>query len=46
MPSSAADQGAQQGDLQIEQDNPPALRRYRRVGFQPSHHDPYRIPTP
>ena len=44
--SWAAEQGAQQGDLQVEQDNLPALRRYRRVGFQPSNHYHYRIPTP
>jgi ribosomal protein S18 acetylase RimI-like enzyme len=44
--SWAADQGAQQCYLQVEQDNLPALRLYRRVGFQPSHHYHYRIATP
>lgn len=44
--SWAADQGAHQLYLQVEQDNLPALRLYRRVGFQPSHHYHYRIATP
>jgi ribosomal protein S18 acetylase RimI-like enzyme len=45
--SWAADQGAHQLYLQVEQDNLPALRLYRRAGFQPSHHHYYyRIATP
>jgi N-acetylglutamate synthase len=42
----AADQGAHQLYLQVEEDNLPALQLYRRFGFQPSHHYHYRVATP
>jgi N-acetylglutamate synthase len=42
----AADQGAQQLYLQVEEHNLPALRLYRRFGFQPSHHYHYRVAPP
>jgi N-acetylglutamate synthase len=40
----AADQGAQQLYLQVEEHNLPAVRLYSRLGFQPSHH--YRVQRP
>ena len=42
----AADQGAHQLYLQVEEHNRPALRLYSRLGFQPSHHYHYRVATP
>jgi N-acetylglutamate synthase len=44
--SWAADQGAHQLYLQVEEHNLPALRLYSRLGFQPSHHYHYRVATP
>jgi GNAT superfamily N-acetyltransferase len=41
--SWAGDQGAHQLYLQVEEDKLPALRLYRRLGFQPSHHYHYRV---
>jgi N-acetylglutamate synthase len=42
----AADQGAQQLYLQVEEHNLKALRLYTRLGFQASHHYHYRVATP
>jgi N-acetylglutamate synthase len=39
----AAGRGARRLYLQVEQDNLPALRLYRRLGFRPSHHYHYRV---
>jgi ribosomal protein S18 acetylase RimI-like enzyme len=42
----AADQGAHHLYLQVEEHNLPALRLYRRFGFQPSHRYHYRVAPP
>jgi ribosomal protein S18 acetylase RimI-like enzyme len=39
----AAGRGARRLYLQVEEDNLPALRLYRRLGFWPSHHYHYRV---
>jgi ribosomal protein S18 acetylase RimI-like enzyme len=44
--SWAADQGARQLYLQVEEHNLAALRFYTRLGFQPSHHYHYRVAAP
>jgi N-acetylglutamate synthase len=44
--SWAADQGARQLYLQVEEHNLPALRLYSRLGFQLAHHYHYRVATP
>jgi ribosomal protein S18 acetylase RimI-like enzyme len=44
--SWAADQGARQLYLQVEEHNLAAVRLYTRLGFQPSHHYHYRVATP
>jgi ribosomal protein S18 acetylase RimI-like enzyme len=41
--SWAADQGARQLYLQVEEDNLAAIQLYTRLGFQPSHHYHYRF---
>jgi ribosomal protein S18 acetylase RimI-like enzyme len=43
--SWAADHGAHQLYLQVEEHNLPALRLYSRFGFKPSHHYHYRVAT-
>jgi ribosomal protein S18 acetylase RimI-like enzyme len=42
----AADQGADQLYLQVEEHNLPAVRLYSRLGFWPSHRYHYRVATP
>lgn len=44
--SWAGGRGARRLYLQVEEDNLPALRLYRRLGFQPSHHYHYRVQRP
>jgi GNAT superfamily N-acetyltransferase len=44
--SWATGQGAWRLYLQVEEDNLSALRLYRRLGFQPSHHYHYRVQRP
>jgi N-acetylglutamate synthase len=44
--SWAADHGARQLYLQVEETNLAALRLYTQLGFQPSHHYHYRVAPP
>jgi GNAT superfamily N-acetyltransferase len=44
--SWAADHGARQLYLQVEETNLAALQLYGRLGFQPSHHYHYRVAPP